>query len=599
MAVQKERGLCNSEPVQHSTVWVTQHSTAQHSVGRTAQHSTAQCGSAQQCGSHSTVQCEHSTVVWFSTAVWVTQHSTTQHSSVGRTAHKSNIFPVANCTSIMAIDDIAEGGLSNDSLVVVPNGLTVTKDKLLPASLQSTGISETTALTKADTLALRNKHISNSCTVFFHENPLKIVRAQRQYMYDENGIEYLDCINNVAHVGHCHPKVVAAAANQLAQQCTNSRFLHDNMVLCAQKIASTMPEQLSVVFFVNSGSEANDLAIRLSRHYTGHKDVVILDHAYHGTTITTTDISPHKWHHLKDYKQKKWVHVAPQPDAYRGMFRSPEHTDADLGRLYAGEVEKITDRIAKEGRGVGLFLAESLQSCAGQVFLPEGYLKPVYEAVRSTGGLCLADEVQTGFGRIGTHYWAFQEQGVIPDFVTIGKSMGNGFPVAALVTTPEIAGTFVKMGIEYFNSYGGNAASCAATLAVMQVIEDEQLQNHAKRVGDYFLTGLIALQKKHRQIGDVRGKGLFLGIEIVSDRVKRIPDACTAHLIIMAMRARNVILSVEGPADNVVKIKPPMCFTTANVDLLLGIMDECLSSAGEAAVAIESAIERDHVLNEE
>ncbi|XP_055333371.1 alanine--glyoxylate aminotransferase 2-like [Paramacrobiotus metropolitanus] len=431
-------------------------------------------------------------------------------------------------------------------------------------------------LTKAETLELRQKHVSNALTLFFRENPLKIVRASGQYMYDENGTEFLDCINNVAHVGHCHPRVVQATSAQLALQCTNSRYLHDNLVLCAQRIVKTMPKELSHVFFVNSGTEANDLAVRLARHYTKNKDCIILDHAYHGTSVTINDLSPHKFHHIKNYKLKRWVHVASQPDPYRGIYRSPEYTDKQLGQLYAKEVAEITQQITDSGRGACLFLAESQQSCAGQILLPQGYLKPVYEAVRAAGGLCLADEVQTGFGRMGTHYWAFEEQGVVPDFVTIGKSMGNGFPVAALVTRAEIANVFLDAGIEFFNTYGGNAAACATAMAVMDVVEDERLMQHAKEVGDYLLDRLSVLKEKHAAVGDVRGKGLFLGIEIVKDRKNRIPDTETAKIIISDLRHKNVILSVEGPKDNVIKIKPPMCFSKTDADRLIALLDESL-----------------------
>ncbi|GAU97382.1 hypothetical protein RvY_08692 [Ramazzottius varieornatus] len=433
-------------------------------------------------------------------------------------------------------------------------------------------------LTREEIVELRKKHISPSCTMFFKHDPLVVVRASKQFLYTEDGTEYLDCINNVAHVGHCHPKVVAAVSQQFALQCTNTRYLHPNMALCAQRIAKTMPESLSVVFFVNSGSEANDLALRLARHHTKNKDVIILDHAYHGTTISTTSISPHKFHHLKNYKSPKWVHVAPQPDAFRGMYRSPQYSDEKLGGLYAEEVAKIARKIKNEGRGVSLFLAESQQSCAGQVFLPTGFLKPVFEAVRAAGGLCLADEVQTGFGRVGNHFWAFEEQQVVPDFVTIGKCIGDGFPVAALVTTPQIARAFTEAGIEYFNTYGGNATACAAVLAVMDVLEEGKLQQHAKEVGEYFLCRLKELQKKHVAIGDVRGKGLFLGVEMVSDRDKRIPDKKTAIEVITEMCAvHKIILSVEGPEDNVIKIKPPMCFSKQDADLVVDKMDVSLA----------------------
>ncbi|ESO11579.1 hypothetical protein HELRODRAFT_108850, partial [Helobdella robusta] len=308
------------------------------------------------------------------------------------------------------------------------------------------------ALSKAETISLRNKHIGSSCQLFFRSNPLKIVKGRGQYLFDEKGDQYLDCINNVAHVGHSHAAVVEAGSKQMAELNTNNRFLHDNIVRLAQKLVSTLPSKLSVCFFVNSGSEANDLALRLARAHTRNKDAIVLDHAYHGHVISAMDLSPYKFNH-KGVK-KSWVHVVPTPDVYRGKYTDQSHPDYDLGKLYADEVRQVLERLPSEGRRVAAFFAESLQSCGGQILPPKNYLKYVYQYVRDAGGVCVADEVQTGFGRVGSHWWAFQLQGedVIPDIVTMGKPMGNGHPVSAVVTTEEIARSFHRNAPEYCNT---------------------------------------------------------------------------------------------------------------------------------------------------
>lgn len=263
-------------------------------------------------------------------------------------------------------------------------------------------------------------------------------------MFDENGERYLDCINNVSHVGHANPIVTAAASNQMSKIYTNSRYLHDNLVLYAKRLTSYFPSSLSVCYFVNSGSEANDLAIRLARTYTGHKDVVCLDGAYHGWLTTVTEFSPFKWGNLKNHKKKKWSHVAPLPCSYRGKFTRDEYSEEDIASLYAHEVTKLVASAHDNGRKIGAFIHESMVSCGGQVVLPNGYLSKVYETIREAGGVCIADEVQVGFGRVGTHMWAFQSytDNVVPDIVTLGKPIGNGHPIAAVVTTPEIARVF-------------------------------------------------------------------------------------------------------------------------------------------------------------
>uniref|UniRef100_A0A674IFF2 Ethanolamine-phosphate phospho-lyase n=1 Tax=Terrapene triunguis TaxID=2587831 RepID=A0A674IFF2_9SAUR len=415
-----------------------------------------------------------------------------------------------------------------------------------------------------------------SCKVFFAKDPIKIVRAQGQYMYDENGEKYLDCINNVAHVGHSHPDVIKAAVKQMELLNTNSRFLHDNLVQYAKRLTATLPEKLSICYFVNSGSEANDLALRLARQYRGHQDVITLDHAYHGHVSSLIDISPYKFNQLGKEGKKEFVHVAPSPDIYRGKYRE-DHPDP--ASAYADDVKKIIEEAEKNGRKIAAFIAESMQSCGGQIIPPAGYFQKVAEYVHKAGGIFIADEVQVGFGRVGKHFWGFQLQGkdFVPDIVTMGKPIGNGHPMSCVVTTREIAEAFGASGLEYFNTFGGNPVSCAIGLAVLDVIEKEDLQGNAIRVGNY-LTELLNKQKeKHPLIGDVRGIGLFVGVDLVKDQQKRTPATAEAQHIIYKLKEQRILLSADGPHRNILKFKPPMCFTMEDAKLVVDQIDELLT----------------------
>ncbi|XP_054728962.1 alanine--glyoxylate aminotransferase 2-like [Anastrepha obliqua] len=433
-------------------------------------------------------------------------------------------------------------------------------------------------LPKSDTIKLRNKHIGQACQLFYRSDPLKIVRGQGQYMYDELGNRYLDCINNVAHVGHCHPKVVRAGSLQMATISTNNRFLHDELVQCAKTLTSKMPGDLSVCFFVNSGSEANDLALRLARNYTKQQDVITLDHAYHGHVTAVMEVSPYKFNQPGGEPKPDYIHVAPCPDVYRGKFTDKDHPGADMAKLYCAPIEDICKQLKAQGKGVAAFIAESLQSCGGQIIPPTGYFRAVFDTIHAAGGLAIADEVQVGFGRVGTHYWAFETQGVVPDIVTVAKPMGNGHPVGAVVTTPEIAHAFYATGVAYFNTYGGNPVSCAIANAVMQVIEEEGLQENARIVGDYLKKKCRELSLEFDIIGDVRGVGLFVGIELVKNRETREPDTKSAHWVVNRIKAlHKVLVSSDGPNDNVIKLKPPMCFDQKNADEFLQAFRECLS----------------------
>ncbi|GIY81833.1 ethanolamine-phosphate phospho-lyase [Caerostris darwini] len=432
-------------------------------------------------------------------------------------------------------------------------------------------------VSRDETLRLRKTYIGESCTLFFERDPLKIVRGEGQYMYDENGRQYLDCINNVAHVGHCHPRVTQAAMEQMSLLYTNSRYLHDNIVLYAQNLIATFPPKLNVCYFVNSGSEANDLALRLARAHTGHEDVIVLEGAYHGNLSTSTDMSPMKFEKITGGK-KDYVHVASLPCSYRGVYTADEYGDA-VGQKYAENVRNVINKIHSKGRHLAAFFAESMVSCGGQVLLPEGYLSEVYKYVHQAGGVCVADEVQTGFGRVGKHMWAFQLQGedICPDIVTIGKPMGNGHPVAAVVTTKEIARSFKGLGVSYFNTYGGNPVSMAIANAVLDIIESENLMDNAHFVGKKLLDDLQDLKKRHPIIGDVRGIGFFIGIDLVKDRISKAPATEEAAFVIARMKNDGILLSAEGKYENVLKFKPPMVFNAENADHLVKQLDLILT----------------------
>jgi ethanolamine-phosphate phospho-lyase len=425
-------------------------------------------------------------------------------------------------------------------------------------------------LSKEEVSNLRKKHFSK-CFKTFYTEPLMILEGHMQYVYDETGRQYLDAYNNVQTVGHSHPEVVKAAAEQMAKLNVNSRYLHPNIVHYAQKLTAKFPEKLSVVFFVNSASEANDLALQLAKAYTGHKDVIVNDNAYHGTTIACVEMSPNKWYsapHGNTLGQH--THVVNVPDTFRGAHRDW----STAGHLYANEIADVISKVKQQGRdGVAAFFAESIQGCGGQIPLPPNYLKEVYEHVRKAGGVCVADEVQVGFGRSGDHFWAFESQDVIPDIVTLGKPIGNGFPLGAVVTTPEIAASFDKK--EYFNTYGGNPVACAVGLAVLDVLEKEKLQDNAKQVGDYLKEQLQELKKKRPMIGDVRGLGLFLGVELVRDKDLTPADAET-HVVVEEMKNRGVLTALNGPYENVLRIKPPLCFNKSNADQFVKTLDEVL-----------------------
>lgn len=406
-------------------------------------------------------------------------------------------------------------------------------------------------LTKEETLAARNRLLGRNLSVAYR-NPVKIVRGEMQYLYDDEGRRYLDAYNNVAHVGHCHPRVVEACIEQMRTLNTNTRYLHDLILRYAEQLTATLPDRLSVCYFVNSGSEANELALRLARTHTKARDLIVLEHAYHGNTTTCIDISPYKHDGPGGSGAPSWVHTVSWKDA--------------------SQVAETVARVSAEGRNLCGFIAESMPSVAGQIVLPTAYLKEAYKAVRAAGGICIADEVQTGYGRIGTHFWAFEHYGAVPDIVALGKPIGNGHPIGAVITTREIADSF-NNGMEFFSTFGGNTVSCAIGLAVLQVVQEEQLQKHALAVGNHLLEGLKELQRHYEFIREVRGSGLFIGVELIKDNK---PATVEAEAIVNQMRDEGILLGTDGPYHNVLKIRPPMPFSHADADLLLGVLGRAI-----------------------
>ena len=415
-------------------------------------------------------------------------------------------------------------------------------------------------------LTARRERIGPSLSLAY-DRPLHVVRGLGQYLYAADGRPYLDLVNNVCHVGHCHPAVVAAAARQMGTLNTNTRYLYDGLTAYAERLTATLPAGLDVCFFVNSGSEANELAIRLARAATGRRDLLVLDGAYHGHTTSLVEASPYKFMGKGGSgRAADWVHVAPMPDGYRGRHRGH---GAETGRRYTAEIEHS---IAASPRPLAGFLCEPILGCGGQIVPPEGFLAGAYEAIRRAGGLAIADEVQVGFGRAGSHFWAFETEGVVPDVVVMGKPIGNGHPLAAVVTTRAIADAFAN-GMEFFATFGGNPVSCAVGMAVLDVVEDENLQARAAELGERMLTGLRELAKRYPLVGDVRGVGLFAGVELVRDHETLEPATEEAAAIVGRLARRGLLLSTDGPFANVIKIKPPMVLTADDVDFFVRELD--------------------------
>jgi alanine-glyoxylate transaminase / (R)-3-amino-2-methylpropionate-pyruvate transaminase len=423
-----------------------------------------------------------------------------------------------------------------------------------------------------EVLALRKRY-ANPALFTLYKEPIMIVEGHMQYLYDETGRRYLDLFGGIVTVscGHAHPKITARMREQLETlQHATTIYLHPNMALLAERLAEKMPEGLDVTYFVNSGSEANDLAITMARLYTGHHDVIALRNAYHGGSPSAMGLtSHHTWKFPT--QQGAGIHHAINPDPYRSPF---EGTPEEIAAKSAEDVRGLI-RYSTPGK-VAAFIAEPMQGVGGVTHGRGDYLQRVYEITRAHGGLCIADEVQTGFGRTGDHYWGFQNFGVTPDIVTMAKGIGNGAPLAAVTTRREIAETLAQR--IHFNTYGGNPVSMAAGLGVLEAIEEDGLQENARVVGGHFRAGLEKLQQRHALIGDVRGKGLLLGVELVRDRNTKEPAKEETAAVLEAMRAQGALIGKGGLDGNVLRIKPPMCLTRADVDFALAALDHALAS---------------------
>jgi 4-aminobutyrate aminotransferase-like enzyme len=420
-------------------------------------------------------------------------------------------------------------------------------------------------------LAARRRRLGPSLSLAYRA-PLHIVRGSGAYLYDADGRAYLDCVNNVAHVGHAHPRVIEAGTAQMRLLNTNTRYLHENIVRYADRLTALLPEHLEVCYFVNSGSEANELALRLARAATGRPEVAAVDVAYHGNTQRLVEISAYKFNGPGGAGQSADVQVVPLPDPYRGAHRG---SGPDVGAAYVADARAVLDSASAAGHPAGALIAEAIPSTAGQVVPPSGWLSGLFEAARGVGAVPIADEVQVGFGRVGSDTWAFGAQGARPDIVTMGKPIGNGHPLGAVVTTRAIAAAFAN-GMEYFNTFGGNPVSAAIGLAVLDVIRDEGLQEHARVVGEQVLGGLREVAARREAIGDVRGMGLFIGIELVRDRVTREPSPELARDLADIAAERGVLLSTDGPFHNVIKIKPPLVFSATDAHRLIETVDAIL-----------------------
>ena len=427
---------------------------------------------------------------------------------------------------------------------------------------------------KAGILALRKEKFGQNLKLTYTD-PVMFLRGWKTHLFDEWGRPFLDAYNNVPHTGHAHPRIQAVAADQLLRMNSNTRYLHPAQIAFAQKITSYMPEPLSVCFFVNSGSEANELSLRLARAHSGGRDMITPDHGYHGNTTGCIDISAYKFNARGGVGPSDWVHLVEVADDYRGRFRRGE---TDIARKYADLVDEALDRIEALGHRLAGFIAETFPSVGGQIIPPPGYLPAVYDKIRKAGGVCIADEVQTGLGRLGDYFFGFEQQGAVPDIVVLGKPIGNGHPLGVVVTTKAIAKSFAR-GPEFFSTFGGSTLSCRTGLEVLNIVEDEGLQENARQMGNRLLDGLRSLQEKYEIVGDVRGYGLFIGLDLVTDRHTREPGTALADYVKNRMREHRILMGSEGPYDNILKIRPPMTVQAPDIDQILEVMDKVLDEA--------------------
>jgi len=445
--------------------------------------------------------------------------------------------------------------------------ITVNPLKIKGLFLEAAGFKTENKQDKRNDLIAARTNMAGKSLRLSYSSPVYMTAAAFQYMYDEQGNTYLDAYNNIAHVGHCHPKVTGAIAHQSRILNTNTRYLNDLFTEYGSRLLQYFPAKLCKVFFVNSGSEASDLAIRMARTYVQRKGVIVLEHGYHGNTSTGIDISSYKFDGKGGKGNPAGILKLPLPNLYNGKFISGKEYAEDAIKSVREEIEKNKNPCA--------LIAESISGCGGQVPLATGYLKALQPFLESFNIVTIIDEVQTGFGRLGKYFWGFEMHDIIPDIVILGKPMGNGHPIAAVVTTEVITDAFDN-GMEFFSSFGGNPVSCACATSVLDVIEEERLQENANQVGSYFKNKLKELQQNHKSIGDVRGEGLFLGIEFTDP--SGAPDTTTAAHVKDELKNNFILTGTDGPYNNVLKMKPPLCFNKFNVDFFVDQLDSLMKS---------------------
>ncbi|KWV59273.1 4-aminobutyrate aminotransferase [Bradyrhizobium macuxiense] len=412
----------------------------------------------------------------------------------------------------------------------------------------------------------RRQRVLGTAYRLFYERPLHIVKGEGVWLYDAGGNKYLDAYNNVASMGHCHPRVVEAITRQTGILNTHTRYLHESIISYAEALTATFPAALSQVMFACTGSEANDLAVRIARHVTGGTGIIVTSLAYHGLTSAVAEFSPSlgEFVHLGGH-----VRAVPAPDSYRTA-------PGEMAERFGRDVRAAIADLKRHGIKPALLIVDTIFSSDGVVADPKGFLKPAVDAIHEAGGLFIADEVQPGFGRTGDAMWGFLRHGVAPDMVTIGKPMGNGYPMSGVILRPEVVAEFGEQA-RYFNTFGGNPVAAAAGMAVLDIIRDEGLQANAADVGTYMRRGLQQLRRDFPQVGDVRGAGLFIGVEIVSDPAAKTPDAAMTTRLVNGLRERSVLISASGPNANVLKIRPPLVFSRDNADTLIAALRDVLA----------------------
>jgi len=410
-------------------------------------------------------------------------------------------------------------------------------------------------------LKTKRKNIFSSNLSLSYSSPIYFKKAAFQYMYDEKGNTFLDAYNNIPHVGHCHPKTILKGQNQMSK--LNTRYLYDSLYSYSEKLLARFPKSLNKVFFVNSGSEASDLAVRIAKWYTKKNKMMVVEKGYHGHTQIGIEISDYKFNNPKGIGQKDHILKIPLPDSKTFIKSNKDYINGFDDQLLANENQ------------ISLFISETILGCAGQIPLPENFLKNVYSKIRNQGGICIADEVQTGFGRTGNHFWAFEGQGVVPDVVILGKPMANGHPMGAVITSEKISISFGE-GVEFFSSFGGNPVSCEIASSVLDIIDEEELQFNSKEVGDYYKKALNQLKQDSQFIGEIRGEGLFLGIEIVKHNGEANP--VLAQEIKNSLRNKFILVGTDGEFNNVIKTKPPLCFSKHNVDQVVSRLYEIIKA---------------------